>query len=95
MKLKRSDIENQADDIFDIVDEESDNYNSVLQKVNKVRSEMSSLYEIYENARQGAANTLQLLYLLSKARMMLIFYWIGRLLNSCQFCYIFTMSLTV
>lgn len=59
MKLKRSDIENQADDIFDIVDEESDNYNSVLQKVNKVRSEMSSLYEIYENARQGAANPLQ------------------------------------
>ena len=57
MRLKRSDAENQANDIFDIVEEESDTYNQVLERVNRVRSEMSNLYEINEKARQGFTAT--------------------------------------
>ena len=45
MKIKRNDLEEIADDIFDNVDEDSDQYENMLAQINQVRSQMSFLYE--------------------------------------------------
>ena len=59
MKNKRSDAEDEPNDIFDELDENSDTYNEVLEKINNVRAEMSSLYQIHEKARQNVTDRIQ------------------------------------
>ena len=46
MKLKRNDLEEIADDIFDNIDEDSDIYNDTLTQINLIREQMSDLYRI-------------------------------------------------
>ena len=44
MKLKRNDLEEIADDVFDNVEEDSDIYNDMLAQINMIREQMSDLY---------------------------------------------------
>ena len=45
MKTKRNDLEEIADDIFDNIEEDSDQFTELLAKINLVRSQMSDLYK--------------------------------------------------
>ena len=44
MKVKRNDLEEIADDIFDNIDEDSDIYNDTLTQIDLIREQMSDLY---------------------------------------------------
>ena len=54
MKERRDNLEEIADDIFDAVNDDKENelYVTTLASINKVRNELSSLYESFEKSRQ-------------------------------------------
>ena len=45
MRTLRKNLEELANDVYDIVEEESEEYNSMLAKMNKIGTEMSTLYK--------------------------------------------------
>ena len=59
MKKKKADAEDLADSVFDLhPDEDSNEYKQTLEDINKIRRDLSALYEIQHQARmrREAAN---------------------------------------
>ena len=55
MKAVRNKAESEADDIFDeVADENNHIFKNVLEKINKIRGEMSQLYKIDADAKKAA-----------------------------------------
>ena len=59
MRTLRKNLEDLANDIYDIIDEDSDEYVSTLAKMNKIGKEMSILYKMQtqSNSQQGGLTT--------------------------------------